>query len=55
MATYEITGPDGSVYEVDGPEGASEQALIAAVQDQIAQEEKTKIQLTLTIEIKTDL
>ena len=28
MATYEITGPDGSIYEVDGPEGASEQALM---------------------------
>ena len=40
MATYEITGPDGSIYEIDGPEGASEQALIAAVQNQIAQEEK---------------
>ena len=44
MATYEITGPDGSIYEVDGPEGASEQALIAAVQDQIAQEERAKIE-----------
>lgn len=32
MATYEVTGPDGTVYEVTGPEGASDEQVLSQVQ-----------------------
>jgi len=40
MASYEATGPDGQIYDLEGPEGLSDQEIIAAVQRQIAEEER---------------
>ena len=40
MASYEATGPDGRIYDIEGPEGLSDQEIIAAVQRQIAEEER---------------
>ena len=40
MASYEVTGADGQIYDIEGPEGASDQEIIAAVQRQIAEEER---------------
>ena len=39
MATYRVQGPDGATYRIEGPEGATDEQLISAVQDQIAQGE----------------
>src|SRR5210317_774930 len=35
MPIYRVQGPDGTVYRVEGPAGASDQQLIAAVQQQV--------------------
>jgi len=35
MVIYSVRGPDGRIYDVKGPEGASEQEVIAAVQQQL--------------------
>lgn len=37
MATYEISGPDGSVFEVDAPEGTSEADVMAFAEAQMSQ------------------
>jgi hypothetical protein len=37
MATYRVQGPDGATYRIEGPDGATDEQLISAVQDQIAQ------------------
>lgn len=36
MATYQITGPDGSVYEITAPEGATQEELLAYAQTGVA-------------------
>jgi len=36
MATFDVTGPDGKTYEVTAPDGASEQEIIAYVQQNMA-------------------
>lgn len=35
MATFEVTGPDGKKYRVEAPEGATEQEVLAFVQQQV--------------------
>lgn len=37
MATYEVKGPDGSVFQVDAPEGASEADVMAYAQKEMQQ------------------
>jgi len=39
MPKYRVTGPDGATYEVNAPEGASEQDVMAFVQQQAGQPE----------------
>jgi hypothetical protein len=40
MPTYTITGPDGKDYSIDGPEGATQDQVIAAIQEQLALKNK---------------
>ena len=44
MPTYSIQGNDGKTYSIEGPEGATETEVITAIQAELDQEEKTKIQ-----------
>ncbi len=37
MATYEISGPDGSVFQVDAPDSASEAEVLSYAQSQMGQ------------------
>ena len=39
MATYSITGPDGTQYTIDGPEGATQDQVVRAIQRQQALQE----------------
>ena len=51
MATYRVQGPDGATYRIEGPDGATDEQLISAVQDQIAQglkEEEKKPEETVS-------
>jgi hypothetical protein len=40
MPTYTITGPDGKDYSIDGPEGATQDQVVAAIQEQLALKNK---------------
>jgi hypothetical protein len=40
MPTYTITGPDGKDYSIDGPEGATQNQVVAAIQEQLALKNK---------------
>jgi acetolactate synthase regulatory subunit len=40
MPTYSITGPDGKEYSIDGPEGATQDQVVAAIQEQLALKNK---------------
>ena len=35
MATYRVTGPDGTVYRVNGPDGASNEQVMDALGEHI--------------------
>lgn len=41
MPKYEVTGPDGRVYDVEAPEGASEQQILAYVQQNLSQPDES--------------
>jgi hypothetical protein len=34
MPVYRVQGPDGRIYRVEGPEGATEEQVLAALQEQ---------------------
>jgi hypothetical protein len=39
-ATYEVTGSDGQIYDIEGRAGASDQELIDAVKQHLAEEKR---------------
>lgn len=41
MARYEVTGPDGGRYEINAPDGASEQEILAYIQQNAGQKPPT--------------
>ncbi len=41
MTTYSITGPDGKTYSIDGPPGATQQEVVAKIQERIAAQKAT--------------
>ena len=45
MATYKITGPDGSVYEVTAPEGATDAEIMAYAQRGVAPKAEVPVPL----------
>lgn len=40
MPVYRVQGPDGRIYRVEGPEGATEEQVLAALQEQLAQQQQ---------------
>jgi len=40
MATYEIQGPDGTIYQIDGPENATKKQVVSAIQARLREREE---------------
>ena len=43
MPTYTVDGPDGTTYEIEGPAGATDEEVIAAVQQELAKERRAEL------------